>query len=520
MHVPPAARCQRQTPLVMLFHGGGGNGAQAANSYQMNPIADREGFFVVYPDGTAAAPGLGLLTWNSGYCCAYAYDNRVDDVGFVRALVASLKSSYPIDPERIYATGFSNGAMMTYRLGAELSELFAAIAPVAGSIGGTTGGVRYTIPEPARALPVLIQHGKLDQNIPYAGGIGQDSQISNRVDRPVADAVEFWRANNGCARTPVTKRAGNVVMDRYTGCRSDADVRLYTIENGKHAWAGGRMPTVLSGDVPSYEYSASEVIWSFFAAHPRKRNVDGGGGVGGRPAIAPDGVVNGASFQKGSIAPGELLTIFGRNLGPAQVAAYQFEPSGRLSTAIGGTRILVDGVAAPMYYAVEGQVSGFVPYAAGQKQCVDLQVSYDGETSEAVRLAVAGAQPAIFSRDYSGTGPGVIYNQDGTVNSGANRAARGSIIAMYLTGEGLTAPAGVDGKPGEANPTRPVLPVTVYLNGIEAEVLYAGGVKDAVAGVFQVNARVPAGVPVSDAVPVMVQVGAGATPFGITLATR
>lgn len=506
--------------MVMFFHGGGGNGTQAANSYQLNPIADREGFFAVYPDGTAAVPALGVLTWNSGYCCAYAYDNRVDDVGFVRALVANLRSTYPVDPDRIYATGFSNGAMLSHRLGAELSDIFAAVAPVSGSVGGTAGGVSYTIPQPARSVPILIMHGRLDQNIPYAGGIGAESQIVNRADKSVADAVAFWTANNRCSATPISSRSGNVAIDSYTRCNNEADVTLYTIDNGKHAWAGGRLPVVLTGDVPSYELSASELVWGFFEAHPRAKSPTAPGPPGSAPRIAPAGIVNAASFKKGAITPGELLTIFGANLGPPTLASYQFSPNGLLDTMIAGTQILVDGIVSPMYYALAGQVSGFVPYAAGQKQCVDVQVSYDGETSDPVRVAVASAQPALFSRNYSGTGQGVIYNQNGTTNSASNPATRGTIITMYLTGDGLTTPSGVDGKLGDMNPAKPILPVAVYLNGFQAELIYAGGVKDAVAGVFQVNARVPLQVPVSDAVSVMVNVGSGATPFGVTLATR
>ncbi len=520
IHVPPAARCQRLTSLVMFFHGGGGNGTQAQSSYQLDPIADREGFFTVYPDGASAIPALGVLTWNSGYCCGYAYDNKVDDVRFVRALVADLKSRYPIDPDRIYATGFSNGAMLSHRLGAELSDIFAAVAPVSGSIGGITGGVSYTIPPPARPVPILIMHGTLDQNIPYLGGIGTESQISNRTDKSVADAVAFWTTNNRCLTTPASKRSGNVMIDTYSGCGNDADVSLYSIVDGKHAWAGGRMPVVLTGDVPSYDLSASEVVWSFFEAHPRAKNPTAPAPEGSTPRIAPNGILNAASFRKGAIAPGELLTIFGSNLGPPTLATYRLLTGGLLDTTIAGTRVLVDGVAAPMYYSLAGQISGFVPYAAGQKQCVDIQVSYNGQTSDPVRVAVAGAQPALFSRNFSGTGQGVIFNQDGTINASSNPASRGTIIAMYLTGDGLTTPTGVDGKLGDLNPTKPALPVAVYLNGLPAELVYAGGVKDTAGGVFQVNARIPMQVPVSDAVSVMVNVGSGATPFGVTLATR
>ena len=514
IHVPPAARCQTLTPMVLFFHGGGGNGTQAASSYQLNPIADREGFFTVYPDGTSAVPALGLLTWNSGHCCGYAYDNKVDDVAFVRALIASLQKTYPVDPARIYATGFSNGAMMTYRLGAELSSAFAAVAPISGAIGGIQDGVTYTIPKPSQPLPILIMHGKLDQNIPYNGGIGVESQIMGRTDKSVADAVAFWTSNNRCPPTASSKRTSNIVVDTYSGCA--ADVTLYSIENEGHAWAGGRQPVTATGDTPSHELSASEIVWAFFEAHPPKPQTD----PRITPWIAPGGITNAASFKKGSIAPGELLTIFGANLGPTSLAGYQFKSNSLLDTTAGGAQVLVNGIAAPMYYASSGQVSAFVPYATDQKQCADVQVSYGGRTSDPVHVAVAGAQPALFTRDFSGAGPGVFYNQNGTVNSVANPALRGTIVAMYLTGDGQTFPSGVDGKLGGMNPTSPVLPVSVYMNGFLAELVYAGGVKDAVAGVFQVNARIPLQVPVSDAVSVIVNVGPAATPFGVTLAVR
>ena len=505
IHIPPAARCQTQTPLVFFFHGGGGNGTQAASSYQLNPIADREGFFVVYPDGTSASPAVPLLTWNSGHCCGYAYDNKVDDVGFVRALLVALRATYPVDPARVHATGFSNGAMLTHRLAAELSTSFASVAPVSGAIGGTFDGVTYTIPQPAAPVAILMMHGKLDQNVPYEGGVGDASQIMNRADKSVAEATAFWSANNRCSPAPASKRTGNVVVDTFAGCA--ADVTLYSIDNTGHAWAGGRGPLTLTGDPASYELSASEIVWAFFAAHPRAQVSAVPGGA--LPWIAPGGITNSASFKKGSVTAGELVTLFGANLGPAVAAGYQFS-AGLLDTSAGGTRVLFDGVPAPIYYSSAGQVSAFVPYAVNAKACSDVQVTYNGRTSDAVRVPVAGAQPALFSRDFSGSGVGVIFNQNGTANAAANPAVRGTIVAMYLTGDGQTVPLGIDGKPGDLNATKPALPVTAYMNGVQG----------AVAGVFQVNARVPVQLAPSDTVSVIVNVGSGATPFGVTLAVR
>lgn len=515
IHIPPAARCQTLIPLVLFFHGGGGNGAQAASSYQLNPIADREGFFAVYPDGTSASPLLPLYTWNSGHCCGYAYDNKVDDVGFVRALIAALRTSYPVDPDRIYATGMSNGGMLTHRLAAELSNLFAAVAPVAGSIGGTFDGVSYVIPQPQRPVPIMMIHGKLDENVPYLGGVGTESQITNRADLSVAEAVAFWTRNNRCPPAPTTTRTGNIAVDTYAACA--ADVALYSIDNQGHAWPGGRGPATLTGDTPSYEMSASETTWAFFAAHPRTQSIPAPQGTA--PWIAPNGITNAASFKPGSIAPGELLTIFGTHLGPATLAGYQFSGT-LLDTTVAGTRVLFDGIPAPIYYTSAGQLSAFVPYATAQKQCSDVQVSFNGRLSDPVRVPVAAAQPALFTRNFSGSGSGVIFNQNSSPNSPSNPAVRGSIIAMYLTGDGQTVPGGVDGKPGDLSATKPALPVSVYMNGVQADLIYAGGVQGAVAGVFQVNARIPAQLPATDAVSVIVNVGPAATPFGVTLAVR
>jgi uncharacterized protein (TIGR03437 family) len=207
-------------------------------------------------------------------------------------------------------------------------------------------------------------------------------------------------------------------------------------------------------------------------------------------------------------------------LGPSALTPYQFATSGLLETSVAGTRVLFNGIPGPIYYTSLGQVSAFVPYALAGQQCANVQISYNGHVSDAVRVAVASAQPALFTRDFIGSGPGVIFNQDGSANALSNAALRGTIVAMYLTGEGQTIPGGVDGKLGDAVPTKPLLPVSVFMNGVEAAVIYAGGVKDAAAGVFQVNARIPLAIPQSAAISVIVNVGPGATPFGATLAVR
>jgi polyhydroxybutyrate depolymerase len=253
-------------PLVILLHGGGGSAQGAAKKSQLSPKADEEGFIAVYPNGTGILPDRSL-TWNAGYCCGYALQHNVNDVGFIRALIEKLQKELKIDPKRIYATGISNGGMMSYRLGAELSEVIAAIAPVAGSIGGrvTPDSPLVVVPTPSQPVSVIAFHGKLDENVPYNGGHGARAS-SPRIDLSVAESIAFWVKANGCSPTPKTEisASGNIVKDTYTGCANGTEVVLYTIVNGGHAWPGAAQ-----GDRPTQEISATDLLWEFFKEHPK-----------------------------------------------------------------------------------------------------------------------------------------------------------------------------------------------------------------------------------------------------------
>ncbi|MFH1013227.1 MAG: PHB depolymerase family esterase, partial [Thermoplasmatota archaeon] len=171
IHVPKGFDEDTSVPLVLVFHGGGGNARNIQETTSFNQKADEEGFLVVYPQGSGTLQNH-LLTWNAGFCCAYAYENSIDDVSFIKELVNHLKAQYTINDSRIYATGISNGGIMTYRLGAELSDIFAAIAPVAASIGGqpTENESLWCIPELMNPVSVIVFHGTNDTRVPYEGG--------------------------------------------------------------------------------------------------------------------------------------------------------------------------------------------------------------------------------------------------------------------------------------------------------------------------------------------------------------
>jgi uncharacterized protein (TIGR03437 family) len=220
----------------------------------------------------------------------------------------------------------------------------------------------------------------------------------------------------------------------------------------------------------------------------------------------------------GPVAPGELITIFGEELGPLVPAVFELTPVGLFSTRIGGARVLFDGVASPLIYVSETQINAVVPYEVAGRGFVDVQVEYPGVVSEAVGMEVTDASPAIFTQNSQGSGPAAALNRDFSLNSASNPAARGSTVMLFATGEGET-DRSVDGLRAAAPFPRPLLPVRVTVGGEPAEVLYAGGAPGLVAGVLQVNVRIPSGVAPGEA-PVVLRVGSARSQSFVTIAVR
>ncbi|RJP49094.1 MAG: polyhydroxybutyrate depolymerase [Anaerolineaceae bacterium] len=244
----------------MVFHGGGGKAENAIRTSNFNEVADEEGFIVVYPNGTGPRE-VEVFTWNSGNCCGNAMLENADDVGFARAILKDVQAIAAIDPKRIYATGMSNGAMMSYRLACEAADVFAAIAPVAGTLN-------FEPCAPSEPVAVLHFHGTADQHVLYNGGVGPESIVG--VDfASVADSVGFWVVFNGCVPQPATSQMDGVQHEVWAGCENGASVGLYTIFGGQHAWPGSDGPGWVGGDKPSQTVSATQLIWEFFAAHPK-----------------------------------------------------------------------------------------------------------------------------------------------------------------------------------------------------------------------------------------------------------
>jgi uncharacterized protein (TIGR03437 family) len=239
----------------------------------------------------------------------------------------------------------------------------------------------------------------------------------------------------------------------------------------------------------------------------------------GPPAPTLTTVANAASYAADAVSPGEIVVLFGANMGPAPIVTLQVS-NGTVTNLLAGTQVMFDGVAAPMIYALNGQVSAVVPYGVAGKTSTQVQVQYQGSASNTLTMPVQAATPAIFSLDQSGKGPGAILNQDTSINSTGNPAATGSVIALYCTGGGVTSPASGDGEV-IGGPLRNLVqtPVTtVTIGGVNAPVQFAGAVPGAVAGLTQINVQVPAGLSTSLALPVVVTIGNFTSTSGVTVA--
>jgi polyhydroxybutyrate depolymerase len=245
-------------PLVVMLHGGYGDGAQAERAYNWDAEADSGHFLVAYPDGLDRA-------WNAGSCCGRPQRTGVDDVGFLTSVVATIAQQTPIDANRVYVTGMSNGAMMALRLACQTS-LFAAVAPVAGTLL-----TDCSQPQPTSVLQV---HGTADDRVPYDGGPGKAFSASGapNVDGPSVPSVNTtWRAIDGCA-APDSTTVGDVTT-QTAGCPGGRTVELITVAGAGHQWPGGQPSPVAQrlGNLPapSTALNATDTIWQFFATHAR-----------------------------------------------------------------------------------------------------------------------------------------------------------------------------------------------------------------------------------------------------------
>ena len=253
VNLPLGYSGEEELPLLIAMHGGFGNAYNMQNMSQLSQKADEENFIVVYPEGVEGG-ALNAAAWNAGWCCGYASNTNIDDVGFISNLIDTLSKNLAVDLNRVYATGMSNGGFMSYRLACELSDKIAAIAPVSASMSMTNCN-------PTRPVPVISFHSYLDTNVPHDGGQGDGA--SNHHNSPQDSVMNAWGDYNSCQNKRDTIISDSKYKQiQWSDCDCKSEVNLYITEDGGHSWHGG--PSLPFGDDPSEYISANDLMWEFF----------------------------------------------------------------------------------------------------------------------------------------------------------------------------------------------------------------------------------------------------------------
>ena len=251
-------------PLVVVLHGHGSDNGLTMRGILLEPISDREGFIIAYPDGLLP-PALGepgynpswARGWNAGHCCGFANITNVDDSGFLEQFIRSIQQEYNLDEKRTYIVGHSNGAMMAYRFAAEKPGMVAAIAPILGTLGGLSDGERkfWHSPKPILPVPLIAFNCVLDEVVAYSGN---DEYLSAQ------ESVTFWAENNLCSSKPTEtfSSGGDYVLRSYT-CPDQSEVEFYSMRYEGHSWP---FRPLTPSSMESEEVATR--VWDFFAKHP------------------------------------------------------------------------------------------------------------------------------------------------------------------------------------------------------------------------------------------------------------
>lgn len=261
----PVTPAKEPRSLVVVLHEEGGSPASIAERTGFSALAEKENFIVAYPEGDGYVP-----TWNAGTCCGYAARKGVDDIAFMKAMIIDIRKRTSVEKTRIYAAGFSNGGMMTYRLACEMSSTFAAFGIVGGAMNTESC-------EPQGRPSLIIFHALNDNVVNYEGGeptAGMRAALAGKPvpDAPVKNAMDFWTKASLCRNFPSHEEREDATIVNYF-CAQHRDVRLYTINTGGHSWPGEKPdpkliaeetdPANLPSDIP-----ATRLIWDFFRLHP------------------------------------------------------------------------------------------------------------------------------------------------------------------------------------------------------------------------------------------------------------
>jgi polyhydroxybutyrate depolymerase len=274
LHVPADLDAARPAPLVMMLHGAGGNADHVARAYGWRELADREGFIAVFPEGTrrgsteaAESAMTNPRLWNDGSGRGPAGRRKVDDIGYLAAVLDDVARRCNVDADRVYCTGFSNGASMTFSAGVQLSDRFAAVAPISGHLW-------LADPKPTSPRAMFFLTGDADPLNPLAGGDAPSPFGGPRQQKPpIRKSIDAWVTLLGLdpAKPTVIRDDDKVRAVRYGDVDAPREVVFYVVKGLGHEWPGRPrvLPRRLTGG-SSNAVDATALVWEFFQKHPRQ----------------------------------------------------------------------------------------------------------------------------------------------------------------------------------------------------------------------------------------------------------
>ncbi len=259
LHIPESYE-GKSIDLVLSFHGGMGTAEIQRDYYGWVKKSDEEGFAIAFPNGTSRLKSGKFATWNAGSCCGYSIESNSDDVGFVKKIIEDVKVKVSVD--KIFATGMSNGGMLSHRLACEMPDTFTAVAAVAGTNN-------YDDCNPSKPISVMHIHGLQDDHVLFEGGCGPKCRIDGETEFvSVPETIEGWIGKNNCKKDPERiLKNDKGYCELYSQCDDGTQVELCVAEDGGHSWPGAKLsPNKPESNRPSQAFSATDEVWNFFEA--------------------------------------------------------------------------------------------------------------------------------------------------------------------------------------------------------------------------------------------------------------
>jgi uncharacterized protein (TIGR03437 family) len=508
------------------------------------------------PFNIPAVSYIGQITVHAGNDCTWTYSTDSPSwITFTSGPAKGIGSG----PDYIGWSASANGVPTSRSAKIIVTGSGATANVLTLTISQAAAICAITLPQPSASVGVSGVSGTFPVQANCAWNAGEYSQnwitVPPNTSGTGNGTVNYTVAASGCA----TQRSGPVTVTSYTATQQ---FQIYqdgapgnfaispTSATVPPAGVTGAIISVATGDGCPWN-AAPDVSWITILS---SRSGAGNGGIGYSvpantgpqrtghitvqpgplvvtvtqqavppPALQLNAVVDAASNVAGAVSPGEIVTLYGVNIGPATAVGFQVNADGTYAKSLGGTQVLFDGVPAGLTYVSAVQVNAVAPYGLAASTTTQVQVAYQGVPSNAASVPVQAAHPGLFTVDASGFGAGAILNQDSSLNGGLNPAARGSVVMIYCTGGGVTNPPSVDATITPAPPPLYLLktsPVSVTIGGIAATVSYSGAAPSQIAGLTQINAQVPAGVTPGTKVPVIVTIGTWQSQSGVTMAVQ